>query len=165
MPAAAVPAIIGAVGAIGGGLLSGSKNKGTSGSSNQIQYNSGRSPQAQALEKQMYDYISQGMNKPVPYAQVNPMANQGMNLLSRMFMGQSYTPPQYGMSEPGGGPTGMGMPQQQGFGGGYGLPQSPQRIPSPYRMSPEGPGMPQQGGGMPQQIYQGYQPPRFYGQR
>ncbi len=141
MPAAAVPAIIGAVGGIGSALIgSGSKGKKT-------EYTSGRSPQATALENQYSNYISQGLGKPVAYANVNPMAIQAMDMISRMFMGQGYSQPSYGMSAPGGGPTGMGMPQQQ-----YGMP------------SQTNPQMPQ---GMGQGMGRGgYQPPgtrQFYG--
>ena len=123
MPAAAVPAIIGAVGGIGSALI-GSKGKKT-------EYTSGRSPQASALENQMSSYISQGLNKPIAYADVNPMSIQAMDMMSKMFTGQGYTQPQYGMSAAGGGPTGMGMPQapqtpQYGMPS-QAMPQPPQR--------------------------------------
>jgi len=140
MPAAAVPAIIGAVGSIGGALIGG-KGKPT-------QYTSGLSPQAQGISDQMASYIRGGMNKPIAYANVNPMATQAMDMISRMFMGQGYSQPNYGMSAPGGGPTGMGMPQQQ----------------TPYGMPPQmGPQMPP---GIGQGMAQGMGQPgmrQFYG--
>jgi len=118
MPAAAVPAIIGAVGGIGSALIGGKGKK--------TEYTSGRSPQATALESQMSNYISQGLNKPIAYANVNPMSIQAMDMISKMFMGQGYTQPQYGMSAAGGGPTGMGMPQQQTQTTQYGMPTQTQ---------------------------------------
>jgi hypothetical protein len=115
MPAAAVPAIIGAVGGIGSALI-GSKGKKT-------EYTSGRSPQATALESQVSNYISQGLNKPIAYANVNPMSIQAMDMISKMFMGQGYTQPGYGQSAVGGGPSSQiyGMPQTQSQQTSYGM--------------------------------------------
>jgi hypothetical protein len=136
MPAAAVPAIIGAVGGVGSALIS--KGKSTN-------------PQAQKISDQMANYISGGMNKPIPYANVNPMATGAMDWLSRMFLGQNYSQPSYGMSAPGGGPTGMGMPQ---YPYGQGMSQYP------YGQQPYG--MPSQMG--PQTPY-GFPQRQFYGAR
>ena len=138
MPAAYVPAIIGAVGTLGGAALS--KGKKT-------EYTSGLSPQAQGISDQMSRYISQGMNQPTAYANVNPMAIQAMDMISKMFTGKAYTQPDYGMSAQGGGPSGMGMPQQGGYNP-YGQPQGGY---TPY-------GMPNQTG--PQTPYQ---KPQYYG--
>ncbi len=146
MPAAAVPAIIGAVGGIGSALI-GSKGKKT-------EYTSGRSPQATALESQMSNYISQGLNKPIAYANVNPMSIQAMDMISKMFMGQGYTQPQYGMSAAGGGPTGMGMPQSSGMPGI-----------NAYAQSYQYPQMPQSQYGMPSQTGPQYPQRQFYGGR
>lgn len=132
MPAAAVPAIIGAAGTLGGALLGG-KGKPT-------QYTNAMDPQAQGISDQMARYISGGMNKPIAYANVNPMAIQAMDMISRMFMGQGYSQPNYGMSAQGGGPSGMGMPQP------YGMP-------------------PQMGPQMPQGMGQGMPGRQFYGPR
>jgi len=113
---------------IGGGL--GLASSVIGGKGKKTEYTSGLSPQAQGVSDQMGKYISSGLNKPIAYANVNPMAIQAMDMMSRMFTGQGYSQPDYGMSASGGGPTGMGMPQQQ-----YGMP------------SQMGPQMPQ---GMPQ---------------
>lgn len=101
----------------GGSLLGGIFGKGK-----KTEYTNALSPQAQGVSDQMGRYISQGLNKPIAYANVNPMAIQAMDMISRMFMGQGYSQPNYGMSAPGGGPTGMGMPQQTGPQTPYGMP-------------------------------------------
>ena len=60
----------------------------------------------------MSSYISQGLNKPVAYADVNPMSIQAMDMISKMFTGQGYTQPSYSYSAAGGGPAarGSGVP-------------------------------------------------------
>lgn len=144
----------------GSGLLKGKKQE----------YTSGLSPQAEAINKQMGDYISQGLNRPTAYADVNPMSINAMDMISRMFMGKGYTQPNYGISAPGGGPSGMGMPQQTmpqyppQYGGAYGgggggQPPMPQGYPMPQQQY-----MPQGMQGMPQQMGPMYPPRQFYGQ-
>ena len=136
MGALAAP-IIGAVGGIGSALLS--KGKKT-------EYTSGRSPQAQGIENQMAQYISGGLNKPTAYANVNPMAINAMDMISRMFMGKGYAGPQYGMSAPGGGPSGQGMPPGYGM---YGAPPTPPPNTPDFMGSPRmSPQMAQGGGQM-----------------
>jgi hypothetical protein len=132
----ALSAISGVASLLGGsGLFKGKKQE----------YTSGRSPQAQGIENQMSQYISGGLGKPTAYANVNPMAINAMDMISRMFMGKGYAGPQYGMSAPGGGPTGQGIPP--GYGQYGAPPQPPPNTPdfmgSP-RMSPQM----AQGGGM-----------------
>lgn len=128
----------------GGSLIGGLLGKGK-----KTEYTNALSPQAQGVSDQMGRYISSGMNKPIAYANVNPMAIQAMDLISRMFMGKSYSQPDYGMSY-GGGPSGMSVPQ------GYGMPP----VNMNYRGFPV-PGMPQQmGPQMPQMPGR-----QFYGQR
>jgi hypothetical protein len=134
MAAAAVPAIIGAVGSVGGALLS--KGKKT-------EYTSGLSPQAQGISNQMASYISQGMSKPTAYANVNPMAIQAMDMISKMFTGKAYTQPDYGQSAQGGGPSTGNYGQQQGGYTPYGMPNM---------TTPQIPMMPQN-----------YQQPQYYG--
>jgi hypothetical protein len=148
MPAATIPAIIGAAGTVGGALLS--KGKKT-------EYTSGLSPQAQGISNQMANYISGGMNKPTAYANVNPMAIQAMDMISKMFTGKAYSQPDYGQSAMGGGPSGWGQQAQQGQGGYNPYPQGGY---TPYGMPRQmGPQIPAQtpfpptqyyGGGMPQ---------------
>jgi hypothetical protein len=101
----------------GGSLLGGIFGKGK-----KTEYTNALSPQAQGVSDQMGRYISAGLNKPIAYANVNPMAIQAMDMISRMFMGQGYSQPNYGMSAQGGGPSGMGMPQQTGPQTPYGMP-------------------------------------------
>jgi len=141
--------IIGAVGGIGSALLGG-KGKPT-------EYTSGRSPQAQGIESQMAQYISGGLGKPTAYANVNPMAINAMDMISRMFMGKGYAGPQYGMSAPGGGPTGQGMPPMPSYGPPQGQPQygmpgmgRPPWMGMPGMPPQMGPQMPPQG--MPPQM-------------
>ena len=133
MPAPVVAAGIGAAGGLGSALLSrGKKTK----------YTQGLSPQAQGISNQVARYISQGMQRPHAYAQVNPMATNAMDVFSRAFYGKPYAQPQYGMSAPGGGPMGMpGMPQGGGQAGitPYGMPR---------QMGPQYPQMPMNQQGM-----------------
>ena len=103
----------------GGSLLGGSglfKGKKT-------EMTSPLSKQGQEVSNQMGNYISQGMNKPIAYAGVNPLNNTIMDTFMRMFFGKPYSyGPSY--SAQGGGipQTPYGMPQQMG-------PQMPPGIP------------------------------------
>ena len=157
MAAAPLAALITGGTGLAGSLLS--KGKKT-------EYTSGLSPQAQGISNQMSQYISQGLNRPTAYANVNPMSINAMDMISRMFMGKGYTQPDYGMSAPGGGPSGMGMPQQQmpqypPYGGGGGQPPMPQGYPMPRPQYGMYQAMPP---GMPQQMGPQYPPRQFYGQ-
>jgi len=106
---AAAPSVIGALGSLFG------KGKGE-----EIKY-SPMNPQANQMQNQLMQYLMSRMGQQNPFAQVNPMSMNAMNMVSSYYTGNPYTQPGWGQGSPGG-PNPFANQRMQ-LGGGGQMPQ------------------------------------------
>ena len=122
--------VIGALGSLFG------KGKGK-----EIEY-SPMNKQGNEMQNQLMQYLMGRIGQQNPFARVNPMSMNAMNMVSSHYTGQPYTQPGWGQGSPGG-PNPFASP-----GGSPRIPMNP-GMGGPCRMQgPGGPGgMPGMGGG------------------
>lgn len=74
-------------------------------------------PQASAQQNELMEYLMGKMREQQPYAQVNPMSMDAMNMASQFYTGSPYMHPGFGGQAPPMGQPGM-QPGMGGMGGG-----------------------------------------------
>jgi len=89
---------IAALGSLGVGLYQTLSGKGKG---EEIKY-SPMNPQANQQQNQLMQYLMSRVGGQNPFARVNPMSMNAMNMVSSHYTGQPYTQPGWGQGSPGG---------------------------------------------------------------